>query len=102
MLDQLHERQWISVQETIDTGGPFPWSGLEVGRTLVTALLDGLSAAMPPTQRAWPAIVMRELVPTIVRSRLGLERSGFSGLVASTLCCSTGTAWLAVPASPRT
>ena len=80
LLDQLQARQWIAVQEPLDLGRPFPWTDLVPGRTLVTALLDGLVDAMPPSRQAWPAIVMRELVPQPVQSRLGLQRMGMTGL----------------------
>ena len=78
LLDQLHARQWLPDQVTIDDGRPFPWSGLVPGRMLANALLAALTDAMPAPKRAWPAVVMRELAPTIVRSRLGLNRSGIS------------------------
>jgi hypothetical protein len=78
LLDQLHARQWLPDQDTINNGRPFPWSGLVPGRMLSNALLAALTDAMPAPKRAWPAVVMRELAPTIVRSRLGLNRSGIS------------------------
>jgi hypothetical protein len=78
LLDQLHARQWLPDQDTINNGRPFPWSGLVPGRMLSNALLAALTDAMPAPRRAWPAAVMRELAPTIVRSRLGLNRSGVS------------------------
>ena len=78
LLDQLHARQWLPVQDTINHGRPFPWSGLVPGRMLAGSLLAALTEAMPAQKRAWPAVVMRELAPTIVRSRLGLDRSGMS------------------------
>jgi hypothetical protein len=84
-LDQMQARQWTSVQSAIDAGRPFPWTDLVPGRTLVTALLDGLADAMPPSRRAWPAIVVRELVPTPVQSRLGLQRTGMTWLAGSAL-----------------
>lgn len=76
VLDQLHERQWVPVQKTIADGRPFPWSGLAPGRMLANALLDALTTTMPATKRTWPAVVMRELAPPIVLSRLGLNGSG--------------------------
>jgi len=85
LLDQMQARQWTSVQSTIDAGRPFPWSDLVPGRTLVTALLDGLAEAMPPSRRSWPASVMRELVPTPVQARLGLQRTGMTWLAGSSL-----------------
>jgi hypothetical protein len=78
LLDQLHARQWLPDQSTINNGRPFPWSGLVPGRMLANALLAALTDAMPAPKRTWPAVVMRELAPTIVRSRLGLNRSGIS------------------------
>jgi hypothetical protein len=85
LLDQLQARQWIGVQNTIDRARPFPWSDLAPGRTLVAALLDGLVEAMPPSRQAWPAIVMRELVPEPVQARLGLQRMGMTGLAGFAL-----------------
>ena len=78
LLDQLHDRQWLPVQDTIKSGRPFPWSGLAPGRMLGDALLDALTDAMPAARRTWPGVVMRELAPTIVQSRLGLEGAGLS------------------------
>jgi hypothetical protein len=78
LLDQLHARQWLPDQDTINNGRPFPWSGLVPGRMLADALLGALTDAMPAPKQTWPAVVMRELAPTIVRSRLGLDRSGIS------------------------
>jgi hypothetical protein len=85
LLDQLQARQWIAVQRTLDAGRPFPWTDLVPGRTLVTSLLDGLVDAMPPSRQAWPAVVMRELVPQPVQSRLGLQRTGMVGLAGYAL-----------------
>jgi hypothetical protein len=76
MLDQLHARQWLPVQDELDSGRPFPWEDLVPGRALAEALLRALSDAMPAMKQPWPAIVMRELAPTVVRSRLGLGRTG--------------------------
>jgi hypothetical protein len=78
LLDQLHARQWLPEQDTINKGRPFPWSGLVPGRMLADALLAALTDAMPAPKRTWPAVVMRELAPSIVRARLGLDRSGIS------------------------
>ena len=76
MLDQLHARQWLRVQDDLDSGRPFPWEHLVPGRALADALLRALSDSMPAMRKPWPAIVMRELAPTPVRARLGLERTG--------------------------
>ncbi len=85
LLDEMQARQWIKVQTSINGGQPFPWTDLVPGRTLVTALLDGLVDAMPPSRQAWPAIVMRELVPPQVQSRLGLQRTGMAGIAGRAL-----------------
>jgi hypothetical protein len=90
LLDQLQTRQWIAVQSTLGAGRPFPWTDLVPGRTLVSALLDGLVEAMPPSRQSWPAVVMRELVPQPVQSRLGLQRTGLTGLAGSALKSTRG------------
>jgi hypothetical protein len=82
LLDQVHGRQWLPVQQTMKEGRPFPWSGFVSGRMLIDALLDALSDAMPPSKKMWPSIVMRELAPPIVQERLGLDSSGLSTYAA--------------------
>lgn len=42
------------------------------GRMLVKALLDDVTDCMPPTRKAWPIRVVRQLAPGTVRERLGL------------------------------
>jgi hypothetical protein len=76
MLDQLHARQWLPVQDELDSGRPFPWEDLVPGRALADSLTRALSDAMPAMKKPWPAIAMRELAPPAVRSRLSLERTG--------------------------
>ena len=39
------------------------------GRLLVRALLDLLTACMPPSRRSWPIAVMRQLSPPVVNER---------------------------------
>jgi hypothetical protein len=85
MLAQLHDRQWIAVQRCLDAPHPFPWSDLTAGRTLIDALLCSLADAMPAPKRAWPGIVVRELAPIEVRSRLGIERLGTRGYAVNEL-----------------
>jgi ER-bound oxygenase mpaB/B'/Rubber oxygenase, catalytic domain len=92
MLDQLHARQWLPVQGELDSGRPFPWEDLVPGRALVDALLRALSDSMPAMKQPWPAIVMRELAPTAVRSRLGLERTGLVAYAADRVALRTTSA----------
>jgi len=82
VLDQLHDRQWFPVQDTIKRGAPFPWSGLAPGRMLGDALLAALTEAMPASKHAWPSLVIRELAPSVVRARLGLNGNGLTSYAA--------------------
>lgn len=82
LLDQLHDRQWLPMLDTNEGSRPFPWSAVAPGRMLADALLNALGDAMPALRRTWPAIVMRELAPEIVRQRLGLNGRGISSFAS--------------------
>jgi hypothetical protein len=81
LLTQLHTRQWLPVQQEINSCDGFQWDPFAPGRRLKRDLIETIEQTMPAMRRSWPEIVMRELALDDVRYRLSLDRTGMAWYV---------------------
>jgi ER-bound oxygenase mpaB/B'/Rubber oxygenase, catalytic domain len=89
LLARLRERLWTLRNDSFPQREPFDYENFKKilddvgpGRILLKALVDEVSAQLPPSQKTWPIAVIRQLVPPQVQNRLALGGTSSIGFLA--------------------